>query len=120
MLKPPPVPRIQRPVPRRLSQWKAMTIISGFVCQDGILFATDTKHSVAGWMQMEAGKMFAKDYENGGKSIFALSGNVHYAKMILQHCERAFSMFSSEQFTLHNCREALETVLAGDYATHIY
>jgi hypothetical protein len=44
MLSAPLVPRIPRPVPRRLSP-KPMTIAAGFVCSDGLLFASDTLYS---------------------------------------------------------------------------
>lgn len=42
MLPKPPAPRIPRPAPRRPPQPKRMTIAAGFVCRDGLLFASDT------------------------------------------------------------------------------
>lgn len=97
-----------------------MTIIAGFVCKQGILFATDTKHTSAGWMQIEAGKMFASKYPSGGQTLFALSGHVHFAKMILQHCEYELAGLTTEAFTLNGCRSVIERVLREDYAAHIF
>jgi hypothetical protein len=45
MLSAPPVPRIPRPVPWRQQPQRAMTIAAGFVCSDGLLFASDTLYS---------------------------------------------------------------------------
>jgi hypothetical protein len=97
-----------------------MTVIAAFSCGSGLLFTTDTKHTFPGWMQMEAGKMFPCDYKNGGKTLFALCGQVHYAKMVIQHCEREFDKLKTPQFSLEKCRAVLERVLAEDYAAHIY
>ena len=115
------LPRLPNPIiPRRLPERRPMTIIAGFACRDGFLFAADTKHSIPGWMQMEAGKLFTNEYPCGGRTLFAISGHVHYAKMMVQHCERQLSELSSEQFTLDSCRSTIERVICEDYANHIY
>ncbi len=116
----PPAKRYPRSFPERLSEWRAMTIIAGFVCEKGILLTADTKVAVQGWMQMEAGKMFPCRYRSGAVTIFALSGDVHYAKMIIQHCEQIYLTFSPDEFTIRKCRDVLEQTLAADYATHIF
>lgn len=67
MLRPPPVPRIPRPVPRRFPPTKSMTIALGILASDGLVLAADTQETIQGYAKFTHGKMGASLVSGLGK-----------------------------------------------------
>lgn len=112
-----PKPRFQyipRPKPERLPERKAVTVIAGFVCCDGIVVAADTEHnsSVA---KFQRKKIIY--YEDADCAVrFAYAGHTDYTDMAIDKMRRAIS---TSDKTLPGMQAACEEVLLNVYGSHI-
>lgn len=107
-------------IPRRKLNWRFkrryMTIAAGFNFDDGAILCADTKHT--GGMTLYETKLFRREYQNGGKSVFAFSGSSYYAKMAVQKCESAIAKLRNRP-TVADISGAVESALVKVHRTHI-
>jgi hypothetical protein len=62
-----------------------VTIVAGFTYNEGILLCADTEYTSN--LKLYASKIFAKEYDDGTKSVIALTGSQMYARMGIQDIE---------------------------------
>jgi hypothetical protein len=92
-----------------------MTIAAAFTLDDGVLFVADTQHTWQAMLKLESSKIFPVEYPSGGKSIFALAGDVDLCKMFIQHCEAKLGVLDGSVFSREGARQAVELVFAKDF-----
>jgi hypothetical protein len=92
-----------------------MTIAAAFSFPDGVLFCADTQHTSNS--KLESTKLFRKEYPSRARSLFAVCGDVHPAKMLLQRCERRLAEFRG-RITSFAATGLVESVVAETYEKH--
>jgi hypothetical protein len=80
MLSAPPVPRIPRPVPRRLPERQSrVTLIAGMVCSDGIVLCGDTELTLTS-LKASRSKIFVAPRLKDFRVAIAGAGDYDYCK----------------------------------------
>jgi hypothetical protein len=82
-----------------------MTIVAGFVVQDGIVLCADTMYS--GGMKVDRTKLFPARFDNGLSVVFALAGHEGCAKMAIQDCNDALAAIASDARSMKRIRRAV-------------
>lgn len=95
-----------------------MTILMGFNCSDALLVCADTQITYSAIAKLTGSKIFRKEFGNNGvKSAIAISGDMSYGRMVMQHIERRFS--EATDTTVKKLREQVEEELLDFYAKHV-
>lgn len=92
-----------------------MTIAAGFNFDSGVLLCADTKHT--GQMALYESKILGKQYASKAVSLFAISGNVSYARMAVRRCESAINKLPHP--SLDDMAAAIESSLVKIHRLHI-
>lgn len=93
-----------------------MTIGIGFNFDDGALLCADTKMTGPG--TVFESKLFPKVYDSEARSIFAIAGNISFARMAVRKCERAVSKLANP--TLDSMEDVIESTVLKVHKQHIY
>jgi len=93
-----------------------VTIVVGFNFGDGVLICADTKHS--GKANQFRTKLHTKEYPSGSKSVFAIAGRTHFARMAVEECEQALASISDP--TLQDMEDRIVEVLVEVHRKHIF
>jgi 20S proteasome alpha/beta subunit len=98
---------------------KRLSIAAGFNFSDGVMLCADTRHT--GMQALYASKIFRKEYPNGAKSVFAVSGNnLAYFRMAVQECEYALGVLdAASQSTQRQMRVQVEDALKRIDEDHV-
>jgi hypothetical protein len=127
MIRPPRRVPVKLPhiseLPRRVrSEVRPVTIAIGFNCSDSILLCADTQLTVAGVTKMTGTKLFREEYPNAAKSVIAISGALHYARMAMQQVEEGIADLGTGNFpqiTVRAVRDVIKAVMLDLYQNHI-
>lgn len=93
-----------------------MTIAAGFNFDSGVLLCADTKMTGPG--TLFESKLFPKWYDSGARSIFAISGNISFAKMAVRKCERAIDKMANP--SLNKMEDDIESTILRVHKQHVY
>ncbi|MCU1311654.1 MAG: hypothetical protein JWO20_2779 [Candidatus Angelobacter sp.] len=100
-----------------------MTIGIGLMYEEGFLLCSDRQMTAS--MKFGESKMEMFEYPEEsdkpfGKAIFALSGNLSLARMIVADCNSALEKLKKEDMTLKNMALTIRHVLLQDFKLHLY
>src|SRR5579862_4765061 len=103
-----------RPNPVRLQARKAVTIVAGFCCADGIVLCADTEHN-AGLSKFQRKKILSYSDEEC-EVRFAGSGHSDYIDMTI---EKMGLVLRGKGKTIEGIKEAFESVALDIHTRHI-
>ncbi len=108
------LPHISRPIFGRLPERKAVTIVAGFNCTDGIVICADTEHN-AGVSKFERRKIVHFDDEECSVR-FGYAGNTDYTDMAIDKMRRSLA---GKGKTVQGIKDAFEEISLDVYNRHI-
>src|ERR1051326_3018385 len=97
-----------------------MTIAAGFICRDGIVFATDTQYSVGGLLKTDGPKLFNVAERSDLSVVIAGAGTVPFMRMAVGDIETALGQLPDGTATLSNTKKVIEDVLMNVFTVHVY
>lgn len=106
----------------RLPERNSLTIAAGFHCAEGLLLCADTQITFPGVMKQGASKIVPIDFvSNGGsKALFAITGDIFYAHMAIEHCRRALAKIEPKHMTNENITIVIEDTLQIFFQDHVF
>lgn len=105
----------RRPLPPRtkVSYPKAMTIVAGFLVQDGLLLGADTMYTGGAKIHQPKlfGYMFHPDTPQSASIAFALAGHEDFGKMAIDDCVEAIEAYPLAELSIKNVRGLLRNAV---------
>jgi 20S proteasome alpha/beta subunit len=116
------LPKPLRPVDLRASRPRrgSVTVATGFVYEDGLVFCADTK--VTGDVKENESKLpFFPLWDGRGAMLFAISSDdIYYPKAAILRCVEMVGKMSFDTVTMDSMRNMAEFSLAEFYKEHLY